>query len=408
MAFEFQPSVVPNHPKHSSSAQACGRSRPQLAIPTGDHDRPDASQTSLISVKLEEMFAHRCFHHYSSTIQDMFEADHQHWFILRFLRLESQSALFRRNHTSIYYNPPPDLFALVAEIREDKSWEAKRLEVLALVSSVRRLSGSSWPDSRGSGLSPYQATHLTPATGSVRSASREGKTLVPPGIQYGRPMSGYQSSSQGLGSSAAATSPTPTEGHAAGGNGGRTAPKGHLFYCPSRNCRRSYPREGYSRQGHYDNHMKTHHAEWPPHDPLSSLHEIPTPEYPVASHLHEHTASRPAAEVIWPTTPQPQPQPQPLFTASTPHTPLRPVGEPGSERPSTPNPDTVLPDILQSGTETEITRYPPGSFPSGFPNDAVGSSQPDWDLGHYFPLLSQSYSNSNQSFHSTDSYMQDQ
>ncbi|ETI22005.1 hypothetical protein G647_06075 [Cladophialophora carrionii CBS 160.54] len=131
MAFEFQPSVLPNHPRHSSSAQAHGRQRPQLAIPTGDNDRPGASQTSPISVKLEEMFAHGCFHHYSSTIQDMFEADHQHWFILRFLRRDSQCPLFRRNHTSIYYNPPPDLFALVAEIREDKSWEAKRLEVLA-------------------------------------------------------------------------------------------------------------------------------------------------------------------------------------------------------------------------------------------------------------------------------------
>ncbi|EXJ59027.1 hypothetical protein A1O7_06458 [Cladophialophora yegresii CBS 114405] len=406
MAFVFQPPVTPNHPRQSNSAQGHGPQRPHLAIPIADHDHLDASLTDLISTKLEEMFAHTCFHHYSGMIQDMFEADHQHWVILRFLRLQSECALFRRNHTSIYYNPPPDLFALVAQIREDKSWQAKRLEVLTLVSNVRRMSGSSWPDSRGSGLSPYHATHLTPATGSVPSASREGQTLVPPGIQYGRIGSGYQSSNQGVGSSVAAGSPTPTEGHASVGNAGRTAPKGHLFYCPSKNCRRSYGGQGYTRQGHYDNHMRMHHAEWPTHDPSTSLREIPSHEHPVANNSHEHTGSRTAAEVIWPTTPQPQPQP--LFTASTPHTPLHPVVEPGNGRPSTPNPDTVLPDILAFGTETEITRYPHKSFPSLFATDTVGSSQTDWDFGNYFPPLSQTFSNSNQSFQSTDSYMQDQ
>ncbi|KIW67630.1 hypothetical protein PV04_06867 [Phialophora macrospora] len=389
MAFESQPSVMPNHPGHSSIAQAHGRQRPHLAIPTGDQDHVDTSQVNSIFTKLEELLAHTCFQHYSSIIQDLFEADHQHWHILCFLRLQSPCALFQRHHTSIYYNPPPDLFDLVAQIREDKSWQTQGPKVLARLGSVRRLSGSSWPDSRGSGLSPYQATHLTPATRSVHSASRESQSLVPPGIQYGRVGSGYQCSSQGAGSSVAAGSPTPTEGYISVGNAGRTAPPGHCFYCPSRNCSRSYPRKGYTRQGHYENHMQTRHAEWPTHDPLTSLQEIPTHEYPSASNMHEHTVSMTSAGVRWPTTPQPQPQPR--FAVSTPHTPLHSLFEPGSERPSTPNPDTVFTDTLQSGT-------------------VVGSSQGVWcplDIQqNYFPQSSQPMSNSNQSFHPTDCYMQ--
>jgi hypothetical protein len=96
----------------------------------------------------------------------------------------------------------------------------------------------------------------------------------------------HQPATHGPGSSRAAPRSPQTQKYDAG----FTAPERHLFYCPSRNCSRSYPWRGWTRQKHYEGHMRIRHPEWPPHDPLTSLRETPDPEQPDVSLWSKMTA----------------------------------------------------------------------------------------------------------------------
>lgn len=380
--------------------------RPHLAIPHQTHNHTGAQATSFITAEADRLIAHPHFELYSPISRDLLAATDQHWYIFLILRSMLQATFFGRHYASVYYTPPPDIFNIIAHIRNDGSWQNTRREILIRIDHACQQSRSSRTMSDGSRHRPPQGDHLTPDT--ARSRSRPSQVRSSQSHQQGQPRSEYQTSSLGGGPSTAG-SPTPAEGHLAAFNAGRTAPDGHLFYCPSKNCRRSYPRQGYTRQGHYENHMRDCHAEWESHDSFKSLREIPGQE-------HAHAADQSGDPMTLGDSALPM-TPQPIFANSTPHTPI-PSSDLDAEYLSL-HPDTVFEHIIQSaGTEPQISVPLFGLLEETlstmtFPTNLTGVPQSQYDAAegqhHLFQTpSSQTSSNLNHSYWSPDSFMDGQ
>ena len=387
--------------------QANRPQRPALVVPPQDHSHLEANPTIAILTNTQQLIDNPNFLYYSQFNQLLLEADNDHWRAVDFLR-QSQSPLVPAFCASIRYVPPPDMFRLLALIRRDEAWNTMRHEVLRLVSAARRRSASSFPGSAGSGLTPQRGTHLTPVTASVHSTSPRGSQFqLPCGVQLGRAGSGRQPSSHGPGSSYGAGSPTPSQG-----NAGRTAPENHLFYCPSKNCNRSYPRKGFTRQGHYENHMDKNHAEWPSHDALTSLKERPPHEHQSAAISYEPGGASRGTDNARLTVLQP------ASTTPASYTPFPRVAQSEIRSQPAPPPGDIDLDLDQFGAATDIHSATQESLDVVFSPHIYqnGSGGVVPQVSYEFPdgqeqflqALGQTNSNSNQSFYTNDIYMDEQ
>lgn len=380
--------------------------RPNLVIPPQARNRPEALGTSPISTETDRLITHPHFELYSPVSRDLLAAPDKDWCNFLIIRRWFQAMSFGRHFASIYYTPPPDMINIIARIRSDKSWQGTRQDILIRVDNACPQPQSSWTTFDATRHRPPQGNHLIPDT--ARSRSRGRQVRSPQSFMHGPPRPEYQSSSRGGGPSTAG-SPTPAEGHLAAANAVRTAPEGYLFYCPSQNCPRSYPRQGYTRQGHFENHMRVYHTEWGSHDPSKSLLEIPGHEHANAEKLQGPGDSMTLEEAACSET-----TPQPTFANPLPHTPI-PLSDLDAGPLSALNADNVLPHIIQFGTEPQISLplldlLEEALLTTPFPNNLTGLSRLQYDMveGQQHLLhtpSSQASSSFNQSYWSPDSFM---
>lgn len=196
------------------------------------------------------------FDYYQHIIHDYLYADDHVWSILLFLRTDP-TGLFHTHHRSATQTPPQDIFEIISHIRQSANWGREKIEILNRVNSGRRKPPQNLPFQQ-----PYRSVHrphLTPTPSASRVSQLRNASNVS-SFDYPRSddLSQYTDSIQKDTSSIISV------------DGRKTAPDGYRFYCPSRNCKLSY-----ARQGDYENHMDQKHAEYEPHDPHDSLKPIP-------------------------------------------------------------------------------------------------------------------------------------
>ncbi|KIW31357.1 uncharacterized protein PV07_03013 [Cladophialophora immunda] len=366
------------------------RPRPsQPPTPTHPQGNPHIPQTDVLS----ELTCHEQFILYSHIILALLEAHEDEFSVLRNIRHGPALPLFQEFFPNLYSTPPPEIFSLVLQIRANKSWDAMKQDILVQISNARPPAPS--------------MTLQTPVRAGVASIpiyprSQHGLFRRTAGPPASHPAFVSQHPGRAAGSSCAAGSPTSAEGHPSTTNSGRTAPRGKRFCCPSRNCKRTF-----TRQGHYENHMQRCHAEIPVHDPTESLRTVSSSGQPSADGTSGQDAARTARGAAAPTTPRPAVANPMLHTSISPSPMQQRAPLPA------PNADTVGSYTLQSGTSPQII-FPqirplePDTLLSGFPFNMDR-------LYHYnfptseSPLLetprSQAISNLNHSFFSPGSHM---
>lgn len=352
--------------------------------------------------KIDRLILNPQFGYYWHIIRTLLHFNDRDWDAYTHVR---QTPSFREILPTFWIAPPPDIFNSISYIRDDKHWETSKAAILKRVDDARRLSAASSSTSNESTRAVSQNL-LTPASASTRSRSRDSQFQRARGSRH--PRTGHPSPTRAYGSSYEAASPTLTGSYGSIGNGGRTAPDGFLYYCPSKNCKRSYGGKGYLRQGHYENHMRECHAEWPVHDASSSLRQKPLEEDAFMINSPSQDGTRVSGESFGPTTPQP------IVDASTPHTPF--MSQEGErQRPTTPSPERVLSDTIETGTEPEISRPFNGFFHASpsvqrYQRTLGGSIQipyyfPEGQQTHFPTPSEQTGSNSGGSYCYNDSYM---
>ncbi|KIX95236.1 uncharacterized protein Z520_09153 [Fonsecaea multimorphosa CBS 102226] len=363
---------------------------PQPHPPTSafSQGRAEFTQANAISSRTNELTRHRDFILYSHVIQALLVADKHELDLLKVMREQPESPLFRGFYGNIYSTPPEDIFSLILLIRADESWDAMKQDVLIQVNNAQPLPASFGTNSKRSG---HQYTR-----------PRRRLFHSPSGPQQSHPGFVSQHPGRGAGSSGAAGSPTSAEGHLSKVNSGRTAPPGYCFYCPSKNCKKFF-----IKQGHYENHLWTlHHEIAGAHDPADDLRKIPSSGQPSTEGMSEPGAARPprGATALSP--------PRPVLATSMPH-PSNSASPLPQIVPSLGlNPHTVGSYTLQSGTSPQTSlpqKRPPdtGILPSDFEfqNDEDWNSFLLSDEQQFLQTpLSQTNSNSNQSFFSMGSH----
>lgn len=384
-------------------------SRPRVDIPPHDSGlvgiTPDSSVNPQTQSTLDRLINHKCFGHYFPIIHDCFDADERTWSLLLFLRTSNRgSELFIKHHRTIYDSPPPDIFEMITQIRTDKSWPTTKQGVLLRMNSASRQSRSSWPASYGSAHTSASGIHLTPASASARSRSRESQSRYSSAPGVDQPSSPYTQSSHRTESNYG-DKPTPAEGHSHLPvlGAGRTAPKGYRFVCPSQNCRKPY-----SRVGDYNNHMRQWHAEWPAHDAQYSLCRMRQDANLVPEASDEHGDMAVSANTTSPTTPQPR------FATARPHTPAPISPEPPNDPISTPYPDAVFSEVVGAMGQDipfpiqhfiDATISPPASQ-SNYTPYGVHFNFPDGQNPFFPTQQNQPHTNPNQPYFSSDSFME--
>ncbi|KIW82605.1 hypothetical protein Z517_05632 [Fonsecaea pedrosoi CBS 271.37] len=348
----------------------------------------DTSQFHAISSKTNALTRHQHFLLYSHIIHALLLADECELSMLKSIRQRARSPLFRQFFGNVYYTPPQEIFCLILQIRADKSWDTMKQEVLMQVNNAR-------PHSESPITNLPRSSHACTGPASIPTYTRSrGDPFHPPlGPQQTQP--GFVTQHPGRvagGPSRTAGSPSSTEDHSTTANLGRTAPPGQRFFCPSKNCKKNY-----ARQGHYENHLERCHAEIGPHNPADSLRIVYSTGQPSADDMNEQGRARTARGTTAPTVSQPV-----LATSMPP-----------SSIPSPPSPYSVASFTLLSGTSPQI------SLPQKRPRDTEMLSpglprhfHNNWDFN---PFVSeqqllvtpprQPNSNSNQSFFSTDSHL---
>ncbi|KIX04960.1 uncharacterized protein Z518_05832 [Rhinocladiella mackenziei CBS 650.93] len=265
---------------------------------------------------LVKLFQERDSRHYYDKIRDCLKMDDRCWKKLCDLRGDCELYPFlRKHHQSIHDSPSPRIFEILVQIRLCKSWARHRGGVIDLIDqTIGPTPHTSQTPSHAS------VTHLTPGSApSIRSNSHESKSRFPlydpspANLSVRPPDHGRHDGSPSSTNDLFAAVPTNN------GNGGRTAPEGHRFCCPSKNCKKNY-----SRQGDYENHMQSSHNEWPPHDPQNHLRKISHTGQLSADVVEEQPLGNSSA-TLSPLTPQPNP--------FGPMTPVMPCTAPISSHP---------------------------------------------------------------------------
>ncbi|OAP54267.1 hypothetical protein AYL99_11368 [Fonsecaea erecta] len=352
-------------------------------MPPHSQGCPRIPQTNTIPFRITQLTRHRSFLLYSPVIHALLDAGEEEWSVLRDIRQRPLSPLFQVFFPNIYSTPPDDIFSLILQIRADTRWLALKQTVLVRVHHAR-------------------ASSLQ-RSGHSSTRPQEEPSQLPPNSQQSHPRFISQHPGRGTGPSRTARSPTSAEGRSPTGNPGRTAPRGYRFYCRSRNCKKSY-----QKQGHYENHMAQMHAEIAPHDPAESLHEIPSSGQPSVEDMSDLDAVGPQSSVTTLTAPRPTITIS-MAPPSIPPSPRRPIVPPPAL-----NPHTVGSDTIQSGTSPQTSNpqeRPPDTdmFPSGV--DYIFDS--DWrfifplgDQQSLEPPLSPTHSYPNPAFFPADSHME--
>lgn len=386
----FQPATMPVYSTGFGNQQMFMPQQSHLTTPPSGPPHAELRVPRInftpTTTKTDRLILHRQFGYYSHLIRSLLHLNEHEWYIYTQVR---SNPSFHEILPSFHIAPPPDIFNAISDIRGDKSWETEKAGILKQVDEARRRSVPSSTSSNGSSHALSQ-THLTPASASTRSGSRDRQFQQTGGSHQPRPS--HHSPSRAYRSSHEEASPTTTSSYNSTGNAGRTAPDGSLYYCPSKNCKKGYGGKGYLRQGHYENHMRECHAEWPLHDPSISLRQKPLDDDAFMTNSSSHDGTRVSEESVSPTTPQP------IVDASTPYTSLIPSREVEGERPTTPSPDRVSSDTIETGTGPEICRSVQGVLP-------VDYFFPDRQQANFPMLVNQTGSNFLPMYYRNDSYM---
>ncbi|KAK5044946.1 hypothetical protein LTR84_010318 [Exophiala bonariae] len=207
-----------------------------------------------VQLLLKRLMENPNFDYYHQIIHDYLYADDHTWSILLLLR-DDPTGLFSTHHRSTTQTPPQDIFQIISEIRNSANWGREKSAIVNRVNSGKRKQ----PFNGHPGFSHNytRRPQFNPSLSASRVSQLRNVSNVP-SLDYtcSDNLSNYvESSNRDAGSISV--------------DGRKTAPDGWRFFCPSKNCKSTY-----ARQGDYENHMDQRHAEFGPHNPQDSLKRI--------------------------------------------------------------------------------------------------------------------------------------
>ncbi|KAI1629462.1 hypothetical protein EDD37DRAFT_52068 [Exophiala viscosa] len=395
-----------NTPAHYRS----GRSNlPTLNIPQpGQNEQTPRSHSDIVigidvETLLNQLQRHPYFDHYLPVTEAYLRVDDEDYRVVLSVILYLRNlpgrrlAFWRHYHPTIYYTLPPDLFDMITQMRQCKSWNRDKGKVIALLNSARTLNDPAQAvtaDSRRGDC----GTHLSPAS-ATRSPSRES-LLRPASAQSSWESSGvnlHQSPSFQAESICSGGEGTPASTNAAGPSrhGSRKAPRGFRFWCPYSNCKKR--KKHYLRQGDFENHLENVHGQLGIPNVQTHLHPAPENDNRSidASNEHGMTAMR--------MNNMSSRMPYPAFSMPNPSTPIG-TSPMLDHQPDTPTPDSVGSDVVQAdgpGRDLDMLDLP-NAWPTA-PNMPLhdisfksSDNQSDWlsysNWQSYFGPHQQSYS----------------
>lgn len=225
-----------------------------------------------VQLLLKRLTENPNFDYYHRIIHNYLYASDEIWSTLLQARADP-TGFFSNNHPSITQTPPQDIFEIISHIRNSANWRREKIEILNRVNSGKRKQPP-----HGSSNQPCLSARRpesTPSPSLLRRVSQLRTEPNVPSIDYTRP----DNLSLHVDSTHRDTNSISVDGR-------KTAPDGYRFFCPSRNCKNSY-----TRQGDYDNHIDQRHAELAQHNPHNSLRKISQGVKGVITHQNESLAS---------------------------------------------------------------------------------------------------------------------
>lgn len=244
-----------------------------------------------VQLLLKRLTENPNFDCYHRIIHNYLYVDDENWSILLKARADT-TGFFSDNHPSIKQIPPQDIFEIISHIRNSANWGREKIEILNRVNSGRRKQPQ-----HGSSNQPCLSARRpesTPSPSLLRRVSQLRNESTVPSFGYTRPDDfDFHVDS------------THRDTNSISVDGRKTAPDGYRFYCPSRNCKNSY-----ARQGDYDNHIGQRHAELGPPKAHNSLRKTPQEVKGGITHQNESLASSAASNNAN--------SPAPPFLAATP------------------------------------------------------------------------------------------
>ncbi|KAK4942086.1 hypothetical protein LTR10_018122 [Elasticomyces elasticus] len=300
-----------------------------------------------VEILLSQLQRHQHFDDYFPLIQAYLCANEEDYRILFHLRnlLGRRLEFWRQHHPTSYYGPPPDIFDMITQMRQSKSWDNDKNKVIARVHSARKPNRPSHAVQRGSQRDP-QDVHLSPSSAAhpqsrgplSRSASARSSWHHYGANFQQHPSLQTESSYGGRGDT-----PVSVDAPSSATNGLRVAPPGSRFWCPFPNCEKHY-----WRQGDFTNHLSKSHGHLGISNVQTYLRPAPEDNSRRSDASGEHVITATSVNhtsFYMPLHALSMPNP------STPHA-VSPMPE---NQPETPTPDSVGSDVVQTaGPDTDF------------------------------------------------------
>lgn len=235
-----------------------------------------------VQLLLKRLMENPNFDYYHQIIHDYLYADDNTWSILILLRVDP-TGLFFTHHRSTTQTPPQDIFEIISQIRNSANWVREKNAIINRVNSGKRKQTSTVHSTHAHHpphRPPFNATPSASRVSQLRNVSNASS------LDY--------ACSDNL--SNHVDSPHRDTGSISI-DGRKTAPDGFSFFCPSRNCKRRF-----ARQGDYENHMDQRHAEFGPHDPHDSLRRISQVVTGGKNHQNENVTPSAVTQAVNPST----------------------------------------------------------------------------------------------------------